>query len=222
MDDLQYLSKEKLIAELEKTRQMLAILEQKNEIMAKELNYCRDRINTLLIAKERALKLAEVDYLTGLLNRRAFIKRLEGELNRSKRAGTSLSIIFADIDHFKEINDTYGHLVGDLVLRKFAKLLVKMCRNYDFLCRYGGEEFLICLPDTPSEQAYQIAQRISTALTDWYVKIPDSEKIIMVTSSFGVTTSAHDGKETVKKLLQKVDSALYKAKLNGRNRVEIC
>lgn len=222
MDDLGKLTKEELIAELEKTRQMIANLERKTEILTKELYCCKVRVNRLLKAKERALKLAEVDYLTGLLNRRAFMRRLEGELNRSKRAGASISIIFADIDHFKSVNDTYGHLVGDLVLRKFAKLLIKMCRSYDFICRYGGEEFLICLPDTSSDQAYQIARRINTALADWYVRIPETAEKVTITSSFGVTTSTQDINETVKYLIEKVDRALYNAKLKGRNRVEIC
>lgn len=219
MIDLGKLTKEQLIAELVITRQIIKDLEQKNQVLSEELNYYKERISQVLKAKERALKLAEIDYLTGLLNRRAFIKRLEGELNRSRRAGAPVSIIFADIDHFKHVNDTYGHLVGDLVLRKFARLLTNMCRNYDFICRYGGEEFLICLPDTSCKQAYAIAERISNTLAGWYVQLPDGQRVT-ITSSFGVTSSSLDKNETVKHLIEKVDEALYRAKRNGRNRVE--
>lgn len=219
MDDLDKLTKEQIMAELITTRQRIKDLEQQNQVLIKELNGCKEKFSQALKAKERALKLAEIDYLTGLLNRRAFIKRLEGELNRSKRAGVPLSLIFADIDHFKFVNDTYGHIVGDLVLRRFARLLVKMCRNYDFICRYGGEEFLICLPDTSLKRAYIIAERISDTLASWNVELSDGRKVT-ITSSFGVTASSLDKNETVKHLIEKVDEALYRAKRNGRNRVE--
>lgn len=220
MDVLSKMTREELIAELVSTRQKIMTLEQRNAALVKELDLCRKQNDKLNTAKERALKLAEVDYLTGLLNRRAFLKRLDGELNRSKRAGVPISLIFTDIDHFKLVNDTYGHLVGDLVIRRFAKLLVKICRNYDFICRYGGEEFLICLPDTSHKQALTIAHRINSALADWFVEIRDTKEKVKITSSFGVTTSTKEEKETVKDLLERVDCALYKAKLNGRNRVE--
>ena len=225
MDELAR-TREELIAELIVAHQKIAALEQTNRDIMKQITQHKEIEKELLTArveaekaKAKAIKLAEIDYLTGLLNRRAFIKRLSGELSRSKRTKIPVSIIFADIDHFKAINDTYGHLVGDSVLKNFARLLAKMCRNYDFIARYGGEEFIICLPGSSSEQSLAIARRINRALWDWHVKLDSGERVY-ITSSFGVATSTGDKQETAYRLILKADQALYKAKANGRNRVE--
>lgn len=116
------------------------------------------------IARERAERLASTDYLTGILNRRAFMNRLNEEFERMKREKTSLGLIIADIDHFKRINDTFGHQAGDMALQKFVQCLLSVCRHYDIIGRYGGEEFIICLPSTSRHHAEKIAERMRIAV----------------------------------------------------------
>jgi len=111
-----------------------------------ELKYRLKIGERIIDLEERILGLARIDYLTGLLNRRAFMEKLEIEINRSLREGTGLGIIIADIDYFKTINDSYGHLAGDRVLQNVARCLQKSCRRYDFAGRYGGEEFILGFP----------------------------------------------------------------------------
>lgn len=170
-------------------------------------------------ARERAELLARTDYLTGLLNRRAFAERFEAEAGRISRERTQVSLIMADIDRFKLINDTFGHQAGDTVLREFSACLSEICRSYDFLGRHGGEEFVICLPSTNNEQALQIAERMRSAVEQLTIVIPELEQAIRITASFGVTTSQAGLPETLHTLITKADNAMYQAKAEGRNRV---
>lgn len=169
------------------------------------------------MAREKAEKLARTDYLTGLLNRRAFMDLLLAESCRTKREGTPLSLIITDIDHFKEINDTYGHQAGDTCLQRFAACLARHCRQYDFIGRYGGEEFIICLPNTTCDQAERIAERIRAGIQDQPVTLPGNISI-NITASFGVSgLDDQDWKKDYDILITQADKALYMAKTRSRN-----
>ncbi|MDD3853806.1 MAG: diguanylate cyclase [Syntrophomonadaceae bacterium] len=184
-----------------------------------ELKY-RLRIGERIVAlEERILRMARTDYLTGLLNRRAFMERLEGERNRSIRDGKNLSIVMADIDFFKRVNDLYGHQNGDLVLQEFAKCLREACRQYDFVGRYGGEEFIIGLPGTGLEESKLLAERIRKIIEAHQIKTPDHNTFIQVTSSFGAASIASQSQASYDDLIKSADRALYQAKKDGRNRV---
>ena len=173
----------------------------------------------LLMHRERAdeetRRLATTDPLTGVFNRRTFIELAERELARSRRDVTPLSLMILDLDHFKQVNDTYGHLVGDGVLVAFTGLVKDCARRGDLIVRYGGEEFCVLLPATPLVAAVALAERIRTAVAAASL----STHPMKVTVSVGV--AAYDGGEqaTLKSLLARADEALYRAKHEGRNRV---
>lgn len=172
----------------------------------------------LLAAREILRAKAVHDSLTGLLNHEEILDILGKELARSERDKVSVSVIMADIDHFKMVNDTYGHLAGDAVLRITAKKMSSMERAYDSIGRYGGEEFMIILPECSPESAAAFAERLRTSISD--EKMNTSEGLIPVTISLGVATSGSNGTRDVHSLVKAADRALYRAKKNGRNRVE--
>jgi two-component system cell cycle response regulator len=184
-----------------------------------ELKY-RIRIGERIINLERRiLELANTDALTGLLNRRAFMERIGVEMVRSQRQKNPLSLIMTDIDHFKRVNDTHGHQVGDLVLQRFAGQLTTSARPYDFVGRYGGEEFVICLPGTDGRQAGPVAERMCRQIEDMEIMLPDGSGSIRVTASFGTAFYSIDSGEHIDLLIKRADDALYLAKKEGRNRV---
>ncbi len=158
------------------------------------------------------------DALTGLWNRGAILDILKRELVRAQREGTSVGVIMADLDHFKNINDTYGHLAGDAVLRESAQRINGAVRTYDAVGRYGGEEFLIVLSGS-NEVTVDQAERIRTLVGTEPVSTDDG--VIPVTLSMGVTFGGQKQEEEVEAILRAADSALYRAKRAGRNRVEI-
>jgi diguanylate cyclase (GGDEF)-like protein len=157
---------------------------------------------------------AEHDGLTGLLNRRATVNRLSEEMIRSSREGTPLSVILADVDHFKKINDTYGHLAGDLVLQEVGRLLSSTLRSYDCVGRYGGEEFLMILPNCDMESALVRGEQLRVAVQT--ARILDGETLLQITASLGVA-SLLPSHHSTDSLLRAADVALYRAKGNGRN-----
>lgn len=159
------------------------------------------------------------DKLTGLFNRRYADDFLQREIETAKRRGRELTIALADIDHFKQINDRFSHAVGDEVLRRVADLLVARCRNTDMVSRYGGEEFLLCFPDTSSEFAEQICGQIKSAMerVDWSPILPDSATDAKITISFGIAEIGSDSRRTT--ILSDADTRLYQAKHKGRNRI---
>jgi diguanylate cyclase (GGDEF)-like protein/PAS domain S-box-containing protein len=166
---------------------------------------------------------AYLDYLTGLVNRRQFIELAETELSRLNRYGGELSLILFDIDHFKLINDTHGHSVGDLVLQKIAQISLNAVRRSDIVGRLGGEEFVVLLPQTSRQQAAEAAERLRFALATAKVKL-EKGATLGFTASFGVLTISNstedDGKATsIDDILIRADSAMYQAKSNGRNQV---
>jgi two-component system cell cycle response regulator len=184
-----------------------------------ELKY-RIRIGERIINLERRiLKLANTDPLTGLLNRRAFMERMEQEMSRAQREKKPLSLILADIDHFKSVNDTYGHQIGDLVLQRFVGQLTTSTRPYDFLGRYGGEEFVVCLPGGDGLQAASVSERIRRQVEDMEIMLPDDSRSIRITASFGTASNSIESGKNIDLLIKRADDALYLAKDKGRNRV---
>lgn len=170
----------------------------------------------LIAGREGQKFQATHDALTGLWNRAGILEILEKEVARARRQSSPLSIVLADLDHFKRINDTYGHLAGDAVLREAAQRMRASVRSYDSVGRYGGEEFLIALPGSSTVNQ---AERIRASVGANPVDTPEAP--ITVTLSLGVAVWQEDGKATVDTLLRPADAALYRAKKAGRNRVEL-
>jgi diguanylate cyclase (GGDEF)-like protein len=173
-----------------------------------------------LIAARDALKeQATHDPLTGLWNHGATIDILRNELSRAVRQGSPLTVTMADIDHFKRVNDTSGHLAGDEVLREVARRLRTAVRAYDSVGRYGGEEFLIVSPGCEGSAGISQAERLRRVISAKPVGVQDI--VISVTLSLGVATLINmETKASVEQVLGAADRALYRAKLGGRNRVE--
>lgn len=164
------------------------------------------------------LELAQTDPLTRLYNRRHLYEKLDVELNRCFRGNNPLSLIMADIDHFKRVNDTFGHQMGDEVLTKVADLLQEQLRTYDLAARYGGEEFCLVLPETDLDAASSVAERIRQQVEEMILPAPmENHKL---TISFGV--AAYDGTidGSIDEIIRFADDALYEAKNSGRNRVK--
>lgn len=158
------------------------------------------------------------DALTGLWNRGEILEMLRRELERGARSKTTTGILMLDIDHFKKINDTYGHLTGDAVLREVTQRISKAVRSYDSVGRYGGEEFVIVLPGCSREQVDQGAERVRGAVDNGPVRVNDAQ--IAVTVSIGAAVTTHGG-ISEKEILAAADVALYQAKRIGRNRTVV-
>ena len=164
-------------------------------------------------------KQAHFDFLTGLCNRRHFLERADAELNRSQRYENALSILMIDIDHFKRINDTYGHKFGDVVLQKIANIFQSTLRDVDIAGRIGGEEFAILLPETCIEEALDVAERLRTEVAGASVQF-DQATAIQFTISIGIAAK-QSRNEQLDDLLSFADKALYEAKDAGRNRIRL-
>jgi len=176
------------------------------------------RVQEELIETRESLKfVASHDPLLRLWNRRAIIDLLNTELSRAKRLRTSLCVFFADLDSFKRVNDSYGHLVGDDVLRSAAEKMSRTVREYDHVGRYGGEEFLVVLPNCAAETAREVAERVRQHIGDEAIVIAPIQ--VKITASIGVAQwrAGQDFRE----LIHRADVAMYRAKQNGRDRVEV-
>jgi two-component system chemotaxis response regulator CheY len=184
-----------------------------------ELKYRIKIGERILRLEQRILEMASTDTLTGVLNRRAFMEKMEQEIHRSIREGRHFSLILADIDSFKKINDEYGHNAGDVVLQRFTDKLLESLRPYDFVGRYGGEEFLVCLPGATEKQARGFAERMRKGVGRMIIMLPESSASIKITASFGVASSDTGSRETVVSITSKADNAMYRAKRTGRDRV---
>ena len=176
-----------------------------------------DQKAELAAALERIQALATRDVLTGLLNRRAMLEQLDQQSNEQERRGTPMCLALFDLDHFKRINDEHGHAIGDRVLKTFASVAQEEVRGGDVLARWGGEEFLLMMPDTPIDQAFRCVQRIHSAIlaTD-FDKVPDD---LRVTFSAGLAVCRTT--DDVEAAIDRADRAMYKAKSAGRNRTEL-
>ncbi len=161
---------------------------------------------------EKLNRMAHIDNLTGVINRYRGVELLEREIDRAKRYRKSFSILFFDIDKFKKINDTYGHSVGDRVLIKTTETIRTALRSTDALIRWGGEEFLILLPETKLSDAVHLAQKLRKRIEQRESDIP-----IPVTASFGVAEWKPD--QSLDTLVSYADSKMYEAKRQGRNRI---
>jgi diguanylate cyclase (GGDEF)-like protein len=160
--------------------------------------------------------LASTDHLTGINSRRSFIERSQTELSRAQRSGTPVVVIALDLDHFKQINDRFGHAAGDVVLKNFAEQAALQLRTSDIIGRMGGEEFMITLPDTGIDKALIIAERIRSAVES--MQTSESGSLLPVTVSIGVAEFPLDGEE-LEQVFVVADNRLYRAKQLGRNRV---
>jgi diguanylate cyclase (GGDEF)-like protein/PAS domain S-box-containing protein len=171
------------------------------------------RMEELLEAKNRRLEeMSRRDYLTDLYNRRALMEKLDFEIKRRNRTKTSLSVVMLDLDHFKQVNDTHGHQVGDQVLVQVADLLRKTVREIDIVGRYGGEEFLVILPDCPAKEAVNVAERIRAGVAGF-----DFNLSLKLTISGGVAEYIGGNSDN---LIEIADQNLYLAKNSGRNKIQ--
>lgn len=170
-------------------------------------------------SNELLLELSNTDHLTGLFNRRYLMEALRKEVLRNVRKEGNLSLIMLDIDHFKQVNDDFGHLQGDVVLQMVASQLQKELRSYDCAARYGGEEFVAILPDSTLKESGFVADRIRLAVQG--IKYSGQLEKLNLTVSLGVATFSKEHSLTVDGFIKQADDALYRAKANGRNRVEV-
>jgi diguanylate cyclase (GGDEF)-like protein/putative nucleotidyltransferase with HDIG domain len=195
--------REELLPRVRAAQRILALqasLQEKNS----ELNHVNDQLH----------KLAVTDPLTGLLNRRAFFERSRAEMQRAQRYNLSLSCLLLDIDHFKKVNDTYGHPAGDLVIKRLGECLLRRFRENDILCRYGGEEFSVMLTNTPIESSVRLADVLREDVSQ--LSIPEIADGFRITVSIGVSTRCDDT-PTEDALIDCADQALLLAKRMGRN-----
>ncbi len=182
-------------------------------LMADEmLNWWRER-------EERMRLLSRTDVLTGLSNRRSIMEALDQELGRAARQGTTLSVVILDLDHFKRINDTWGHPAGDQVLREAARILRESVRDTDLLGRYGGEEFMIVLPGADVHEAMGVLERCRIRLAEAEI-VTETQDRLRISASFGLACGGGAGDQVAELLIKGADEALYRAKANGRNCIE--
>lgn len=174
-----------------------------------------ERTTALLEANRKLKELASTDMLTGLLNRRAFMEEAKGKFKLAKRYQRPLSFLMIDIDHFKRVNDTYGHQAGDLVLVEFSKIMNACLRETDILGRIGGEEFAIILPETSLEQTAELSERLLEKVRKAEIEL-DAGKKISLTTSIGVATVPPLSMD-VETVMKEADKALYRAKSGGRD-----
>ena len=188
-----------------------------SQSLKQEIDQTATEIDTLKKELEGIKQTAKTDMLTGLLNRRGLDETISRALVHSKRNNTPLSVIITDIDHFKKVNDTHGHLIGDNVLKMLSKLLQDHIKGKDIAARFGGEEFIMVLPETPLEGAFVLAEQIRLSLRNMRWRTKDSGKTIdPITISLGVAQHRFD--EPQNDLIERADNALYHAKANGRNK----
>lgn len=177
------------------------------------LNFWRARENTIR-------ELSRTDTLTGLPNRRSIMELLQREVARTRRHGPPMCVVILDLDHFKKINDSWGHPTGDKVLQEAARVLRESMRQCDTIGRYGGEEFMMVLPDTTSEGAAALLERCRSALATTVIRA-ENGKAFHISASFGVVCNQKNMDTDAEALIKMADEALYRAKENGRNRVEM-
>ena len=200
---------------------MITVPVDKQELAARIRTQTRRTryIDILRQRVDRGLELSVIDQLTGLHNRRYMITQLQQLMQRAVHGQHPLSVMMADIDHFKIVNDTHGHQAGDDVLREIGKRFLAHVRPTDIVCRTGGEEFIVIMPDTPGERACAAAERIRHAVAAEVFPVLGGALNLAITVSAGIAT-LQDQVESIDDLIHRADSALYQAKSGGRNRVE--
>lgn len=207
----------------EQVRQVVRSLVEENQSFQKHseelrtsLNHSKQQIEALRSELSEAQQEGLRDALTQIGNRRLFDKTLVAEVDKAKLTSGDLTLVLSDIDHFKKFNDTYGHQVGDEVLKVFAKLMSTNTKGQDTVARYGGEEFAIILPQTDAGNAYQLVEQIRRKLENKQHEIKATgERVSKLTASFGIAKCRMD--DTAETLVARADAKLYQAKGNGRN-----
>ncbi|HIP40602.1 MAG TPA: GGDEF domain-containing protein [Desulfocapsa sulfexigens] len=177
-------------------------------------------LKRLQVANKNFEQLSLYDGLTGLMNRHTFDSRISSETSRLKRFNTPFALALLDIDHFKNVNDTYGHLAGDIVLRKIAEVLKKSCRDGDIVARFGGEEFALLLPGNGRRDIALAGERLRMAVEQLTIIVGDQPQSILVTVSVGIAYW-NDRFDNSSDWIQSADKMLYEAKRQGRNRVVV-
>ncbi|MGH6989581.1 MAG: PleD family two-component system response regulator [Stellaceae bacterium] len=192
----------------------------RNELMARARTQIRrKRLQDRLQENyQRSLALALTDALTGLYNRRYFTAHLEGLMTRIGEGAQSAAVLMVDVDFFKKVNDNYGHAVGDVVLREVAQRLARSVRGFDLVARFGGEEFVVVMPETTLPIATMVAERLRMAVAETPIKSADHDLEVPVSVSIGIAVTRDRG-DTSAGVLERADEALYEAKAHGRNRV---
>jgi two-component system cell cycle response regulator len=192
----------------------------KNELIARVRTQLRKKryADRLRHNVQLSLEMAITDQLTGLHNRRYMSRHLDTLIASALKSGRPLAFLIFDIDHFKTVNDTHGHDIGDEVLREFAGRIGANVRGIDLACRYGGEEFVVVMPDTDIQFASTVAERLRSSVETTPFTISRAPHKLNITISIGIAES-DKGEDTAEKLLHRADQALYRAKRDGRNRV---
>lgn len=209
---------------IQEANEELGRLNLSYELLVMELKQAKEKAeflaSELRTANGKLRELANRDGLTGLFNHRYFQDELDRELQRSHRHQRSLSLLMCDIDHFKKVNDIYGHPGGDIVLRSIAELFTEAIRMTDLVARYGGEEFAVILPETPTKGGAVFAERLRRAVEQMKCDVDGQE--VKVTVSIGLATCEEWMAQITKSsLIDSADKALYESKKNGRNRVTV-
>lgn len=171
---------------------------------------------------DRLREMVSIDTLTGLYNFRYFTQALDQEMERTRRSGHATAVVMIDLDHFKSVNDTYGHSAGNTVLQELANCMSSSFRKLDVCCRYGGEEFAVILPATELLVAVHVAERLRERIEAMTISVMDNdgrEKLVRVTASLGIGLYHRNGVDDVDELMKTADKYLYQAKQTGRNRV---
>ena len=192
---------------------------EKNELKARVRTQIRRKCFSDYLSNkiEESVEMAITDALTGLHNRHYMERHMSALVNEANEKGKPLSVLVSDIDYFKSINDTYGHDIGDKVLQEFSSRFRKNSRGIDLVCRYGGEEFVVIMPDTDLSKALSIGERLRRSISEKSFQI-DNEKYLDLTISTGIASLDQEN-TSAETLLKKADQALYRAKKDGRNRV---
>ncbi len=203
---------------------LLLVGNKRSPYLEEDNTLCKTVADQVVMAVEKSLRLAATqreattDAMTGLYNYRFLVGYLDQQVNVAERASANLSVLMLDLDHFKMVNDTYGHPAGDRVLRKFASLMLETIRRSDLAARYGGEEFVVVMANTGRSEAEMVAEKIRSAVAVMDVELDDGQRIRVTVSAGGVTFP--EGSRGERNLLDLADRALYAAKRNGRDRVE--
>jgi diguanylate cyclase (GGDEF)-like protein len=214
----------KIVGTMNLFRTNPSLITQETLDIVKEVTFLASLALSRATVLEKALALATSDELTGLTNRRGFYDRFEAEIERARRNPSSLCVAIIDLDHFKKLNDTYGHLSGDIVLKTLARLFDKNVRKSDLVCRFGGEEFVLLLPDTTLKSAEDLINRIRTKVEKLTIK-GNSGEPIHVTLSAGlaqvntINELHRPVQEVISDALAISDQQLYLAKDKGRNQI---
>jgi len=214
-----------LIARGEKFGCLVMLCDKSVRLAKDQVSTLNAAVNHLSLALNNALMFTKIktradrDGLTRVYNRRSFDERLVEELRRHQRHGMDLSLLMVDLDFFKNVNDTYGHIAGDLVLETIARIFEETFRTTDFIARYGGEEFVILLPHTKVDQAEMLAERIREKIESHTMSYRDVN--FKITASIGVSSTRPGSLSKGTEIVRKADEALYKAKEQGRNKVVV-